>query len=91
MAIHNDGWYAYASVQWQWQAWQAATRAAVPEGWKVVPLEPTSEMIEEGEKAHWSKEMDKMSPTPTEFYDECGGPIGYAWVAMLAAAPEVKP
>lgn len=60
----------------------------VPDGWKLVPAEPTPEMISAGERAHWNKERDACSPTPTEFSYDCGGPIGYAWTAMLTAAPQ---
>lgn len=59
-----------------------------PDGWKLVPVEPTPEMISAGECAHWNKERDACSPTPTEFSYDGGGPIGYAWTAMLAAAPQ---
>jgi hypothetical protein len=49
-------------------------------------MEPTPEMLKAGTQAHWDKERDMYSPTPTEFYEECGGPMGYAWLAMLAIA-----
>ncbi len=58
------------------------------DGWKLVPVAPTSEMLRAGELAHWDKARDMASPTPTEFPWECGGPMGYAWNAMLAVAPQ---
>ena len=64
-----------------------AQQAQAP-GWQLVPVEPTPEMLEAGEDARQAKERDMFSPTPTEFHDECGGPMGYAWLAMLKAAPQ---
>jgi hypothetical protein len=31
-----------------WEFWQAATRQAIPAGWKLVPIEPTGKMVIEG-------------------------------------------
>lgn len=70
---------------------RSALSAAKDGGWVAVPGEPTSEMLAAGETAYWQKVRDVQSPTPTEFYDECGGPIGYAWIAMLAARPLPNP
>jgi len=51
--------------------------------------EPTPEMIKAGEEAYWRKHCDMTSPTPTE---EPGiGPIGYAYLAMRAAALSFSP
>ena len=69
----------------------AALSEAKAGGWVAVPVEPTPEMLKAGETAYWQKVRDVQSPTPTEFYDECGGPIGYAWIAMLAARPLPAP
>lgn len=49
----------------------------VPHGWKLVPVNPTSEMISAGNAAL--------------AYDCCSGTADEAWPAMLAAAPEYKP
>lgn len=49
----------------------------VPDGWKLVPVAPTSEMISAG-----NAELA---------YDCCSGTADEAWPAMLAAAPEYKP
>lgn len=68
----------------------SAPSREAPEGWKLVPVKPTQEMLKAGELAHWNKERDMNSPTPTEFYDELGGPFGYAWIAMLDTAPSTS-
>lgn len=46
----------------------------VPEGWQLVPVNPTSEMISAGNAAL--------------AYDCCSGTADEAWPAMLAAAPK---
>lgn len=69
-------------------AWKAAKRheaqaqpaPSIPEGWKLVPIEPTYEMLEAGEGT--------FVPTYT------GTPVSVpfdVYRAMLAAAPEAKP
>lgn len=41
----SDGKYQQIKMQWMWQAWQAARSApVVPQGWKLVPVEPTVNM-----------------------------------------------
>jgi hypothetical protein len=60
----------------QEEAYKAGMAAAVPDGWKVVPVEPTIAMCLSGAKARLSIEY----PTPAEA----------AYIAMLSAAPEVK-
>ena len=53
---------------------EAALRAqVVPQGWKLVPVDPTSEML----KAAWKHGIDDEAPDPY-----------YAYKAMLAAAPQ---
>lgn len=47
----------------------------------------TQAMIEAGEAAYDRKAEDMASPTPTEHPDDGGGPIGYAFRAMVAAMP----
>lgn len=61
---------------------------ATPSGYALVPVEPTEEMLKLGSRAYWDKQRDMCSPTPTEFPDECGGPMGYAYLAMVAAAQQ---
>lgn len=51
--------------------------AMVPEGWQLVPVEPTPEMEDQGGIAYWSGESNSES-------------ILKVWAAMLAASPEAK-
>ena len=51
---------------------------SVPEGWKLVPIEPTPEMIDAAEYVDWGDA------------DVRGSCIN-AWDRMLSAAPEAKP
>ena len=66
------------AVGWMW--WQAARRApVVPHGWKLVPVEPTEKMVNEGSCAQTTQHGH--------------GYIGEyaaktAWQHMLAAAPK---
>ena len=52
---------------------------SVPDGWKLVPIEPTQEMLDAGEDTF----VSSLSGTPTS------SPIA-VYRAMLAAAPEAK-
>lgn len=61
----------------------------VPEGWILVPKEAGVEMLRAGEQAYPVKENDMNSPTPTEFPWELGGPMGYAWNAMIKNIPPI--
>lgn len=65
---------------------QAIADRAVPDGWKLAPVEPNEAMLKKGALAYSQKERDMYSPTPTE---EPGiGSEGYCYLAMLAAAPQ---
>ena len=65
---------------------QVIADRAVPDGWKLVPVEPNEAMLKKGALAYSQKERDMYSPTPTE---EPGiGSEGYCYLAMLAAAPQ---
>ena len=48
---------------------------SVPEGWKLVPVEPTNQMFEAGNSAYWSTETNRCAIIAT-------------YSAMLAAAPK---
>lgn len=76
----SNGDYEVTATHWEWQAWQAATRAAVPAGWKVVPCDPTDAMVQA------SLHLD-LSYMP--IHD--GEDRACIYKAMLAAAPEVRP
>ena len=78
----------FRSPGYEWRkVWNDAIRQAmdyaqptpsVPEGWKLVPIEPTPEMIDAAEYVDWGDA------------DVRGSCIN-AWDRMLAAAPEAKP
>lgn len=78
------GGYALMSAQTAWISWQAATAQAVPDGWQVVPVEPTDEMIHaanEGDRAYTLRNFGTIPTVQQGPYDH--------WCAMLAAAPKV--
>ena len=43
-----DGSYKSMTLDKEWEAWQAAKAQAIPEGFVVVPKEPTPKMIDAG-------------------------------------------
>jgi hypothetical protein len=59
---------------------QAQPAPSAPDGWKLVPIEPTYEMLEAGEGALVPTHTDTPVSVPDDVYR-----------AMLAAAPEAKP
>ncbi len=61
---------------------------APDEPWQCVPVEPTDYMLFKAETAAMNKDVDTYSPTPTEHPDDGGGPSGYYYRALLAAAPK---
>lgn len=65
----------------------AGNSPVIPDGWKLVPVEPTAEMISSGIAAHYERSQIQIHDRPAP------GPMECAYVAMLAAAPqqEVKP
>jgi len=78
---------------WKDRAWTAEEKLAelVPEGWKLVPVEPTEEMVINGfesqpdeclsDPAVWEK-YSQMSGCQQASYE-----AQLCWLAMLAAAP----
>ena len=54
---------ALAELNYGWDMWQAAKASAVPDGYVVVPKEPTWEMIDAGENACYGddEEICKIS------------------------------
>jgi hypothetical protein len=88
-AIHlerTSGIYTNLTIENEWQAWQArATFAspAVPEGYKLVPIEPTPDMIKAGSA--------EDVPSFAGDWNECIGDFAaqLAYRAMVAAAPAV--
>lgn len=59
----------------------------IPDGWVMVPAEPTAEMLQSGISAHYERSQIQIHDRPAP------GPMECAYVDMLAAAPqqEVKP
>jgi hypothetical protein len=88
--VHEEPTYAqqYNQMQWRMKAAEAETasmrselealRSAVPAGWRLVPVEPTLEMLQAGRD------------TPLAGDDAVDAPEDYKAVyrAMLAAAPQ---
>lgn len=70
-----DGKYAYSFAALAWEVWQAALTP--PEGYVLVPVEPTMGMLREAAKHDYYSSKD---PTWRDLYQ-----------VMLAARPEVKP
>lgn len=83
---NKAGIYIWSGVQGVWQAWQAATRAAVPDGWKAVPMEPTPFMLAEAIDGLGSCVGSCGEATPPEMSD-----IAESLRCAIAAAPEAKP
>jgi hypothetical protein len=54
----------------------------IPDGWVMVPVEPTAEMISSGIAAHYERNQIQIHDRPSL------GPIECAYVAMVAAAPQ---
>ena len=64
---------------------QAGNSPVIPDGYVMVPKEPTDEMISSGIAAHYDRSQIQIHDRPAP------GPMECAYVAMLAAAPqEVK-
>ncbi len=61
------------------EAQLSATQAEVPQGWKLVPVEPTEKMISEGCCAQTLKDGHR-------YIGECAAKT--AWSFMLAAVPQ---
>ncbi|MCM7137134.1 hypothetical protein [Enterobacter cloacae] len=54
----------------------------IPDGWKLVPVEPTAEMLQSGISAHNERSQIQIHDRPAP------GPMECAYVAMIAAAPQ---
>lgn len=60
----------------------ALNSPVTPDGWVMVPIEPTAEMISSGIAAHFERSQTQIHDRPAP------GPMECAYVAMLAAAPQ---
>ncbi|MEP8956069.1 hypothetical protein ABKV24_04525 [Enterobacter mori] len=56
--------------------------AVIPDGWVLVPVEPTAELLQSGISAHYERSQIQIHERPAP------GPMECAYVAMLAAAPQ---
>ncbi|WP_343500132.1 hypothetical protein [Enterobacter hormaechei] len=56
----------------------------IPDGWVMVPVEPTAEMISSGIAAHYERSQIQIHDRPAP------GPMECAYVSMLAAAPQLE-
>jgi hypothetical protein len=56
----------------------------IPDGYALVPVEPTAEMLQSGISAHYERNQIQIHDRPAP------GPMECAYVAMLAAAPQQK-
>lgn len=54
----------------------------IPDGWVMVPAEPTTEMLQSGISAHYERSQIQIHDRPAP------GPMECAYLAMLAAAPQ---
>lgn len=54
----------------------------VADGWVMVPVEPTAEMLQSGISAHYERSQIQIHDRPAP------GPMECAYVAMLAASPQ---
>ncbi|HGG8839545.1 TPA: ead/Ea22-like family protein [Enterobacter soli] len=61
---------------------EAGNSPVIPDGWVMVPVEPTAEMISSGIAAHYERNQIQIHDRPSL------GPIECAYVAMVAAAPK---
>jgi hypothetical protein len=62
--------------QYVGQSFYAAPQQAIPSGWKLVPIEPTDEMKQQG----WEAYRDSNKPAPYNMLTD-------AYKAMITAAP----
>jgi hypothetical protein len=80
----HDEWRFADSAALRWAAWQAAQAAqpapTVPDGYVLVPVEPTAQMMERGS---FAQEYAHDDITTTE--------AGNVYRAMIAAAPHAAP
>jgi hypothetical protein len=77
------GFYSDYSTYYAWAGWLAAKADAVPDGWQLVPVEPTEEMLNVGQ--HTSSEwLNDIAPIGETRYRT---PAKHAYRNMLAAAP----
>ncbi|MDQ2255071.1 hypothetical protein [Enterobacter soli] len=67
---------------WLRVAYETGNSPVIPDGWVMVPVEPTAEMISSGITAHFERGQIQIHDRPAP------GPMECAYVAMLSAAPQ---
>jgi|GEM_PF-1562954 len=80
----NGSEFTNRVTQALWRMYQASpgNSPAIPDGYALVPVEPTAEMISSGIAAHYERSNIQIHDRPAP------GPMECAYVAMLAAAPQ---
>jgi len=76
---YNNGWNACRAAMLQGAD---GNSPVLPDGWVLVPVEPTAEMISSGIAVHYERSQIQIHDRPAP------GPMECAYVAMLAAAPQ---
>lgn len=77
------GWNAYRAAMLQsFGNSEQLNSPVIPDGWVMVPIEPTAEMLQSGISAHYERSQTQIHDRPAP------GPMECAYVAMLAAAPQ---
>jgi hypothetical protein len=79
-----DGYTPETVLAIQEEAYRAGMAAAVPDGWKVVPVEPSPKMLKAAQKA------DMYHGPHDEWLEYDGADVVRIFKAMLSATPEVK-
>ena len=67
---------------WLRVAYEAGNSPVIPDGWVMVPVEPTGEMLQSGISAHYERSKIQIHDRPAP------GPMECAYVSMIAAAPQ---
>ncbi|MGE2156768.1 hypothetical protein [Enterobacter hormaechei] len=79
----HGGWSVQEYVELErYQQACVGNSPVIPDGWVLVPVEPTAAMISSGIAAHFERSQTQIHDRPAP------GPMECAYVAMLAAAPQ---
>lgn len=70
LETHEDGRYAYAFASLAWEAWMAALTP--PEGFVLVPVEPTEAMLDAGRAAVMAEHCAGPKWTPRQHFYASG-------------------
>ena len=79
------GWNAYRAAMLQsFGNSEQLNSPVIQDGWVMVPVEPTAEMISSGIAAHYERNQIQIHDRPAP------GPMECAYVAMIAAVPHFR-